>query len=131
MLTADYSYGPSECAVASASQTRLTARADPKNIGYAISSRAWVVNPDDYNELMPIGCVGELLTEGHIVARGYLGDPEKTAQAFLPGTKWGAGRSYLTGDLVVQNPDGSFNIIGRKDSQVVSLQFIYATHFSS
>ena len=117
-----WSYGPSECAVASVLNPRMTTTSDPKNIGYPISSRAWVVNPEDYNERLPIGCVGELLIEGYIAARGYLNDEQKTAQAFINGVAWAGDRSfrgYLTGDLVIQNPDGSYNIVGRKDSQVV------------
>ncbi|KAF2793474.1 acetyl-CoA synthetase-like protein, partial [Melanomma pulvis-pyrius CBS 109.77] len=116
-------YGPSECAVAAVLNTKMTAHSDAKNIGFAISSHAWVVNPNNYHELLPIGCVGELLIEGHIVGRGYLNDDLKTSQAFIHNVAWAGDRQfrgYLTGDLVVQNPDGSLNIIGRKDSQVVS-----------
>lgn len=102
----------------------MTAKSDPRNIGYPASCHAWVVDPDNYHELVPIGSTGELLIEGHIVARGYLNDEQKTSQVFIHSTDWAAGRpfrGYLTGDLVVQNADGSFNIVGRKDSQVVSV----------
>ena len=100
----------------------MTADSDPKNIGFPISSRGWVVNPENHHELVPIGCVGELLIEGHIAARGYLNDEQKTSQAFVHDVAWAGDRpfrGYLTGDLVLQNPDGSLNIVGRKDSQVV------------
>jgi non-ribosomal peptide synthetase component F len=101
----------------------MNANSDPKNIGFPISSHAWVVKPDDFHSLVPIGCVGELLIEGPIVGRGYLNDEQKTSQAFIHSVAWANDRrfrGYLTGDLVVQNPDGSLNIVGRKDSQVVS-----------
>lgn len=117
------SYGPSECAVASVLNPHMTADSDPKNIGFPASCHAWVVNPENRHERLPIGCVGELLIEGYIAARGYLNDDEKTSQVFVNNVAWASNRQfrgYLTGDLVVQNPDGSFNIIGRKDSQVVS-----------
>ena len=117
-------YGPSECAVAAVLHPHMSPNSDLRNIGYPISSRAWVVDPNDHNRLLPIGCAGELLLEGYIAARGYLNDQEKTSKAFVTHADWAAGRSfrgYLTGDLVVQNPDGSLNIVGRKDSQVVSL----------
>lgn len=95
---------------------------DPRSIGSPVSCRVWVVDPVDYHQLVPIGCVGELLIEGHNVGRGYLNDPAKTSEVFLDQARF-AGfrpfRGYLTGDLVVQNPDGTLNIIGRKDSQVV------------
>jgi non-ribosomal peptide synthetase component F len=103
----------------------MTAASDPKTIGYPISCHAWVVNPLNHHELLPIGCVGELVLEGHIAARGYLNDEEKTRDAFITTADWATDpefRGYLTGDLVVQNPDGSFNIVGRKDSQVVSVE---------
>ncbi|KAF2742357.1 AMP-binding-domain-containing protein, partial [Sporormia fimetaria CBS 119925] len=116
-------YGPSECSVASVVSRPLTSSSDPRNIGYPISCRAWVVNPEDYHELLPVGCVGELLIEGHLAGRGYLNDQEKTAQVFVEAVDWAADRpfrGYLTGDLVFQNIDGTLNIVGRKDSQVVS-----------
>ena len=101
----------------------MTAASDPKTIGFPIGCHAWVVNPQNRHELLPIGCVGELVLEGHIAARGYVNDDKKTSEAFITSVDWAADRTfrgYLTGDLVLQNPDGSFNIVGRKDSQVVS-----------
>ncbi|ORY11755.1 hypothetical protein BCR34DRAFT_483770, partial [Clohesyomyces aquaticus] len=41
-------YGPSETSVAAVA-CKKTGNDDPKNIGYPISSRAWVVSPEDYN----------------------------------------------------------------------------------
>ncbi|KAF2731993.1 acetyl-CoA synthetase-like protein, partial [Polyplosphaeria fusca] len=115
-------YGPSECAVSSVSNPRMTASSDPKNIGYSTSCRAWVVNPSNQHQLVPVGCVGELLLEGHIAGRCYLHDEEKSAKSFITNVEWANGRpfrGYLTGDLVSQNLDGSLSIVGRKDNQVV------------
>lgn len=101
----------------------MTPTTEPKNIGYPISCRAWIVNPEDHHQLLPLGCTGELLLEGNTVGRGYLNDPDKTAQAFISSPPRWAGerkfRGYLTGDLAIFNPDGSLNYVGRKDSQVV------------
>jgi non-ribosomal peptide synthetase component F len=99
---------------------------DPKDIGFPISSNLWVVDPNNRHRRLPIGCTGELLIEGHIAARGYLGDEEKTAQAFVTDVSWATRpfRGYLTGDLVVQRPDGGFTIVGRKDNQVVCEQVL-------
>jgi len=58
------------------------------NIGRSIGSVSWVVDPNDYNKLLPIGCVGELLIEGPIVARGYLNDPQRTGKAFIEDPLW-------------------------------------------
>ena len=95
---------------------------DPKDIGFPVGCHLWVVDPENRHRRLPIGCTGELLIEGHIAARGYMGDAEKTAQAFVTDVAWADRpfRGYLTGDLVVQRPDGGFTIAGRKDNQVVS-----------
>ncbi|OCL10210.1 AMP-binding-domain-containing protein, partial [Glonium stellatum] len=124
-------YGPSECSVAAVTNPHVTSETDPKNIGYPVGIHAWVVDPDDYNKLVPVGCVGELLAEGNTLARCYFNDDQKTAQAFIRNPKWAEGRSfrgYLTGDLVRQNSDGSLNFVGRKDTQVVSA-FLTASTF--
>jgi amino acid adenylation domain-containing protein len=117
-------YGPSECSM-QASINQLTPGCNALNIGYAFAGALWVVDPNDYNRLVPIGAPGELLIEGPLQARGYLNDPVKTAAAFVTDAVWmiqngfGAGRRlYRTGDLVQQNPDGSITYIGRRDTQI-------------
>ncbi|KAI9367631.1 hypothetical protein BJX61DRAFT_547301 [Aspergillus egyptiacus] len=117
-------YGPSECSM-QASINQLTPGCNALNIGYAFAGALWVVDPNDYNRLVPIGAPGELLIEGPLQARGYLNDPVKTAAAFVENAKWmiksgfGPGRRlYRTGDLVQQNPDGSITYIGRRDTQI-------------
>jgi amino acid adenylation domain-containing protein len=117
-------YGPSECSM-QASINQLTPGCNALNIGYAFAGALWVVDPNDYNRLVPIGAPGELLIEGPLQARGYLNDPVKTAAAFVTDATWmikngfGAGRRlYRTGDLVQQNPDGSITYIGRRDTQI-------------
>ncbi len=39
--------------------------------------------PNDVNQLVPLGFIGELCIEGAIVGRGYLNDEEKTAAVFI------------------------------------------------
>ncbi|KAF5137722.1 Nonribosomal peptide synthetase 8 [Metarhizium anisopliae] len=118
-------YGPSECSVAAAGNPNLTPSTSPSNIGRAVGGLCWIVNAEDHNKLVPVGCVGELLIEGPIVARGYLNAPEKTAEVFITGPDWGPltrqgapRRLYKTGDLARYNPDGTIHFIGRKDTQV-------------
>lgn len=116
-------YGPSECAVASVCNPGVATGSDPRNIGLPVGCHTWVVDPENRHRRLPIGCTGELLIEGYIAARGYLNDEEKTNQAFITDVEWAKDRpfrGYLSGDLVIQRPDGSFNIVGRKDNQVVS-----------
>ena len=115
-------YGPSECSVAAAAHRYVTRNTNSANIGEAIGGRCWIVNPNNYHQLMPIGAVGELVVQGPILARGYLGDPEKTSAAFvedaawLKNQKWS--RLYKTGDLMRYNSDGTLIFIGRKDTQI-------------
>lgn len=116
-------YGPSEASINSAWRD-FTNGGEATNIGRAIGSVSWVICPDNRDRLMPIGCKGELLIEGPILSRGYLNDPEKTAQAFIKDPEWArtAGpsgrRFYCTGDLVQYTSEGEMIYMGRKDSQV-------------
>ncbi|HAC80205.1 MAG TPA: non-ribosomal peptide synthetase, partial [Deltaproteobacteria bacterium] len=76
----------------------------------------WVLD----HELRPLaaGCGGELYVGGAGVARGYLNQPGRTAERFLP-HPWRSGeRLYRTGDKVVCRPDGTLEYLGRLDSQV-------------
>lgn len=119
-------YGPAEGSVCVAGPA---IRDYPAVIGRAVGSVSWIVNPLDHCRLLPIGAVGELLTEGPLLARGYLNDPEKTATAFIEHPPWLAhdtrlnrpkniSRLYKTGDLCRYNEDGTIEYIGRKDTQI-------------
>lgn len=123
-------YGPSETTVWSSSR-HVTAGGediDSKNIGHPAGCRYWVVQPDNHDRLVPLGCPGELLIEGPLVARGYLNDAEKTSAMFLDSlppwvkdfpTLEFKDRFYKSGDLVAQDTlDGSMLYLGRKDTQV-------------
>ncbi|KAF7512376.1 hypothetical protein GJ744_001944 [Endocarpon pusillum] len=118
-------YGPAECSVYCSGASPATKTSDPADLGSAIGALYWVADPLDHNRLVPVGCVGELLLEGRTVARGYLHDEEKTANAFIANPPWAAGgssekprRFYKTGDLVRYNDDGTIHFVGRKDTQV-------------
>ncbi|TVY85160.1 Nonribosomal peptide synthetase, partial [Lachnellula suecica] len=113
-------YGPSECSINSLWNGDLGGSTEATNIGKSIGSVSWVVEPSNHDLLAPIGCVGELLIEGPILARGYLDDPHKTSEAFIYDPAWTSGnnrRLYKTGDLVRYNSDGSTTYLGRKDTQ--------------
>jgi len=69
---------------------------------------------------VPIGVPGELYVGGVGVGRGYVDDPVKTAQSFVPspfGQQAGA-RLYKTGDLARYLDDGNIEYLGRADQQV-------------
>jgi amino acid adenylation domain-containing protein len=69
---------------------------------------------------VPIGVPGELCVAGLPLARGYLNDPVRTAESFVPdpyGDEPG-GRMYRTGDLARFRADGEIEFLGRTDDQV-------------
>ncbi|RAL11456.1 nonribosomal peptide synthase Pes1 [Aspergillus homomorphus CBS 101889] len=120
-------YGPTESSVAAVVNSRVTPSSDCRDIGFPVGVRCWVVDPNNHDQLVPVGCPGELLLEGPTLARCYLNNPQKTNDSFIydPGwTKLDAThnanrRIYKTGDLVRYNSDnGSLTYIGRKDTQV-------------
>lgn len=75
---------------------------------------------DQHCQPVPIGVAGELHIGGLGLARGYLNQPELTAQKFIPNPfsdKPGE-RLYKTGDLARYRPDGVLEFLGRIDDQV-------------
>ncbi|WP_431873296.1 amino acid adenylation domain-containing protein [Amycolatopsis sacchari] len=64
---------------------------------------------------VPGGEAGELYVSGAGLARGYLHDPRRTAERFVPGPS--GERLYRTGDLVRQGPQG-YEFVGRTDGQL-------------
>ncbi|MFU2510245.1 amino acid adenylation domain-containing protein [Pseudoalteromonas sp. ASV78] len=69
------------------------------------------------NQFQPAGVAGELHIGGEGLARGYLNQPELTAEKFIcnPFTK---GRMYKTGDQARWLSDGTLEFLGRVDHQV-------------
>ncbi|CAK0764242.1 hypothetical protein CCP3SC5AM1_370001 [Gammaproteobacteria bacterium] len=72
---------------------------------------------DSYLQPVPAGIPGELYLGGVCLARGYLHQPELTAEKFIA-NPFHNGRLYKTGDLVRWLPDGNIEFLGRIDHQV-------------
>ena len=117
-------YGPTECTVWCSGRSTLQFGTSAANIGTGLNCSMWIADSENYDRLMPIGTVGEILVDGPVLARGYLHDPETTARAFIESPAWALGtnktprRLYVTGDMGVYDPDGSIRILGRRDAQV-------------
>ncbi|EPS26135.1 hypothetical protein PDE_01071 [Penicillium oxalicum 114-2] len=116
-------YGPAECSVVTTIQNCVKPES-PQNIGRSYSSHCWVVNPENHDQLEPLGAVGELIVSGPIVARGYLNTTHQTS--FMSPPRWATRfsihedeRFYRTGDLVRYDADNdTLHYIGRKDREV-------------
>lgn len=121
-------YGPAETTVNQTSSVRLSRTSPASNIGPAYGTHVWITNDQDHNRLVPIGCAGEILIEGPLLARGYLHEPGKTAAAFIENPTWISQfpdpnatlprRFYKSGDIGCLNTDGSITIVGRRDDQI-------------
>jgi len=113
-------YGPTECAIA---QTE-----------YKVAHVEWTTSPpigrphpnrqvyvvDRWNNLVPQGVHGELLIGGDEggLARGYLNQPELTAEKFVTDPFNPSGKVYRSGDRVRWNAAGQIEFLGRIDNQV-------------
>jgi amino acid adenylation domain-containing protein len=75
-----------------------------------------------YLKPQPVGVPGELIITGEGLARGYLNQPELTAEKFIPSPIASRGDktlpAYRTGDLARWLPDGNIEFLGRIDHQV-------------
>ena len=79
-----------------------------------VNTRIYILNG---LELCGTGVPGELCIAGGSLARGYLNQPELTAEKFIM-NPYGEGRLYRSGDLARWLPDGNIDFLGRIDEQV-------------
>lgn len=107
-------YGPTETTVC-ATVKFYKKEMDPRNIGTALTNVKTFVLDSHLREL-PKNAIGELYVGGAGLARGYLGDSEKTNNSFLDHPEFG--RIYKTGDIVKRLNSGDLLYIGRNDFQV-------------
>ena len=73
---------------------------------------------DERQRLVPLGAPGEIAFSGVCVGRGYVNDPERTAQAYSTDPYVDGARLYRAGDYGRWSPDGKLEYLGRRDNQV-------------
>ncbi|MFJ6051603.1 amino acid adenylation domain-containing protein [Streptomyces sp. NPDC092307] len=115
--TAGYNlYGPTEYTINTLGVGTFECQ-DPV-VGVAIDNTdVYVLDP--WLRPLPDGVPGELYVAGVGIARGYLGQPARTAERFVACPFGAPGeRMYRTGDLVARRPDGNIAYLGRTDQQV-------------
>ncbi|KAJ1020728.1 hypothetical protein NDA16_004120 [Ustilago loliicola] len=109
-------YGPAEATlIAMNRRVPFGDRVKAPNIGVALPTVSCHAL-DKHDRVVIKGAVGELVLGGPQLARGYVGDPVKTADKFFPHPQ--LGRVYRTGDLVRQLDNQEFEYLGRIDDQV-------------
>ncbi|MCP4220512.1 MAG: amino acid adenylation domain-containing protein, partial [bacterium] len=114
------SYGPTETTV-----DALLDKCSDKGVslGKPMDNASVYILDKTGRHLLPIGINGELCISGLGVARGYLNNPELTAEKFIP-NPYVSSMSlpdtliYRTGDLARRLPDGNIEFSGRIDNQV-------------
>ncbi|MEV4252171.1 amino acid adenylation domain-containing protein [Spirillospora sp. NPDC049652] len=114
-------YGPTENATFSSVHhvTGLPDDAQSVPIGRPIGNSTCYVLDPDRSPCAPEQD-GELYVGGDGVALGYVGDPERTAERFLPDpfSDRPDARMYRTGDRALWRRDGVLEFLGRMDRQV-------------
>ncbi|MEX0447230.1 amino acid adenylation domain-containing protein, partial [Xenorhabdus sp. SGI246] len=117
-LTAYNVYGPTECTV-DATLARIELAHPYPIIGRPLANTHLYLL-DNFGYPVPLGCIGEMYIGGVGVARGYLNQPELTAERFLPDpfSHKPDARMYRTGDLARYLPDGNLEFLGRNDYQI-------------
>ena len=114
-------YGPTEtvvgCSIHVVGSNTPAVGAVP--IGTPIANTQLYILSSDMRTV-PRGATGELFIGGIGVCRGYLDNPEITAEFFVPDpfSAIKGARLYRTGDLVRFNENGEMVFVGRKDFQV-------------
>ena len=92
-------------------RARLNAR---QGVRYHLQRDVRVINPETMQPVPQDGeTMGEIMFKGNIAMKGYLKNPQATAEAF-------AGGWFHSGDLAVQYADGYFKIKDRSKDIIIS-----------
>ncbi len=112
-------YGPTETHVATTMDVTSSPSGSWPAIGKPVEN-VFTLVLDNQQQLVPIGCVGELYIGGCSLATGYLNQLELTEEKFIenPVSSVYSNRIYKTGDLVRLLANGDLEYMGRTDDQV-------------
>lgn len=114
-------YGPTENGVLTTvfDTWNLVEGAINTPIGRPISNTT-VYIVDKFDNEVPVGVIGELVTGGDGVGLGYWNKQDLTDKTYVvdPFSQEEGARMYRTGDLARRLPDGSFEVLGRRDDQL-------------
>ncbi|OTG68584.1 acyl-CoA synthetase [Acinetobacter sp. ANC 4470] len=112
-------YGPSALCASQAGWSDLSIQEQAQlhsrqGVPYPLQDSMKVLDPETMQEVPHDGqTMGEIMFRGNIVMKGYLKNPEATAEAF-------AGGWFHTGDLAVCQPDGYAKITDRSKDVIIS-----------
>ncbi len=85
-----------------------------QGVAYPLQEAVRVLDPETLQPIPADGeTMGEIFFRGNIVMKGYLKNPQATAEAF-------AGGWFHTGDLAVTHPDGYIKIKDRSKDIIIS-----------
>ncbi|MDN4524086.1 non-ribosomal peptide synthetase [Fictibacillus fluitans] len=112
-------YGPAETTVETCTY-HFTGEQDEISLVGKPRSNLKVYIVDKKNRLCPIGVPGEICVSGLGLSKGYLNQPELTAERFIsnPFSSISGDKMYKTGDVGQWMPDGNVQYIGRMDHQI-------------
>jgi amino acid adenylation domain-containing protein len=116
-------YGPSEASIIATAYEPSPHSAEEASasipIGRPIANTQVHILDRDLNPV-PEGASGELHIGGIGLARGYLNQPQLSAEKFIvnPFSKDPGARLYKTGDMARRLPNGEIEFLGRSDDQV-------------
>ena len=112
-------YGPSALCASQAGWSDLSIQEQAQlhsrqGVPYPLQDGMKVLDPETMQPVPKDGkTMGEIMFRGNIVMKGYLKNPEATAEAF-------AGVWFHTGDLAVCQPDGYAKITDRSKDVIIS-----------
>ena len=110
-------YGPTEATVALSAVAvtdEMLANLKRLPIGYTKADSPTFIIDEEGNKL-PNGEQGEIIVSGPAVSKGYMNNPEKTAEAFF---EFEGLLAYHTGDVGTMTDEGLLLYGGRMDFQI-------------